>query len=217
MHKLSRKEREKEQRRNEILNAAQNRFFKSTYDEVSMEDIANDVELAKGTLYLYFKNKQSLFFTVVIKGLKILRDIFKEAADKEKYGKDKILSFSKAFFDYIQNYGDYYRLNLDTRSPRFIKMFEENEIENAEEYLNYITDLFNITKDSVVSGINDKSLRQDLDPIQTSIFLGSSIKSAVFITPEYEMLLKQCKITKDQYFDHSLNIILNGIEHKKSP
>ena len=41
-----------------------------------------------------------------------LSDVFKEAAEKEKKGKDKILSIASAFFKYIQLFGDFYRLNL---------------------------------------------------------------------------------------------------------
>ena len=53
-----RKEREKEQRRNEIVDAAEKLFFEKGYEGVSMDDVARDAELAKGTLYLYFKNFQ---------------------------------------------------------------------------------------------------------------------------------------------------------------
>ncbi|BDZ69820.1 helix-turn-helix domain-containing protein [Methanobacterium petrolearium] len=56
-----RREREKEQRRNDIINAAEKLFFAKGYDDVSMNDIATEVELSKATLYLYFDNKEELF------------------------------------------------------------------------------------------------------------------------------------------------------------
>ena len=56
-----RREREKEQRRNDILKAAEKLFLSREYDDVSMNDIAQEVELSKATIYLYFENKEELF------------------------------------------------------------------------------------------------------------------------------------------------------------
>ena len=58
------KEREKEQRQNDIINAARKLFADKDFDEVSMDEIAREVGLGKSTLYLYFKNKESLYFAV---------------------------------------------------------------------------------------------------------------------------------------------------------
>lgn len=213
LSKLSRNEQIREQRRKEILAASRNRFFQHTYDEVSMGDIARDVKIVKGTLYLYFKNKKSLFFTIVTEGMTILRDAFKDAVKKEKRGKDKILSFSNAFFEYILEYKDYYRLNLISRTPRFTKMLELEEIENAKDYVSLVMELFKITFNAVSKGIRDGSLRKDLDPMQTTMFVSNSIETAVYTTPEFEILFEKNKnLTKKQYFEHSMNIILNGIE-----
>ncbi len=59
------KEREKEQRREYIIDAAEKLFFSKGYDNVSMNDIADAVGMNKATLYLYFANKESLFFSVI--------------------------------------------------------------------------------------------------------------------------------------------------------
>ena len=56
------KEREKEQRRNDIINAAKKFFADRDFDEVSMDEIAENMGLGKSTLYLYFKNKEALYF-----------------------------------------------------------------------------------------------------------------------------------------------------------
>lgn len=61
MSVVSRRQREKEQRRKDIIAAAEKLFFKKGYDNVSMNDIAKEVELSKATLYLYFDNKEALF------------------------------------------------------------------------------------------------------------------------------------------------------------
>ena len=84
------KEREREQRQNDIIDAARKLLIDRDFDEVSMDEIAREVGLGKSTLYLYFKNKESLYFAIVLRGIRIwdkmnsseefkeVRELFKE-------------------------------------------------------------------------------------------------------------------------------------------
>jgi len=92
------KEQEKEQRRNYILDAAEKLFFTGSYDEVSMDDIAKEVELNKATLYLYFKNKESLFFAVVLRGTRILNDMFEAGIKNCKTSIEILDTLGKEYF-----------------------------------------------------------------------------------------------------------------------
>ena len=55
-----RREREKQQRRQTIMNAAIELIKAEGLAGLSMDKIAEKAELSKGTLYLYFKNKEQL-------------------------------------------------------------------------------------------------------------------------------------------------------------
>ena len=57
-------EEQKLERRNLILDTAFNLFVKSSYQQVSMNQVATRANLAKGTLYLYFKSKEELFLAL---------------------------------------------------------------------------------------------------------------------------------------------------------
>lgn len=92
------KEQEKEQRRNYILDAAEKLFFSRGYDGVSMDDIANEVEFNKATLYLYFKNKESLFFTVVLRGIRILNAMIEEGIKDCKISIEILDTLGKEYF-----------------------------------------------------------------------------------------------------------------------
>jgi hypothetical protein len=48
-------------RQKQILDAAKKLFFEQGFAATSMNQIAKKVELSKGTLYLYFKNKEELY------------------------------------------------------------------------------------------------------------------------------------------------------------
>ncbi|MCS7154713.1 MAG: TetR/AcrR family transcriptional regulator [Bacteroidota bacterium] len=62
---LSRREREKQQRRNELLQAARQVFAERGYEGATLEEIAQRAQLGKGTVYNYFPSKQELFFSIL--------------------------------------------------------------------------------------------------------------------------------------------------------
>nr|BCX00460.1 MAG: TetR family transcriptional regulator [Bacteroidota bacterium] len=62
---LSRREREKQQRRAELLAAARQIFAERGYEGATLEEIAHRAQLGKGTVYNYFSSKQELFFSIL--------------------------------------------------------------------------------------------------------------------------------------------------------
>jgi AcrR family transcriptional regulator len=55
------KAREREVRRDLIIDAARKVFGLKTYDKVSMQEIANEAGIAKSSIYTYFQNQEDLF------------------------------------------------------------------------------------------------------------------------------------------------------------
>lgn len=60
---LSRSQR---RRRDDIIQAALQIFDRDGFEAAKMEDIASEAEVAKGTLYLYFKTKSTLLEAVIL-------------------------------------------------------------------------------------------------------------------------------------------------------
>jgi len=54
-----------DERKTQILNAAESVFTKKGFDEARMDDIAEKTGLSKGTLYLYFKSKDDLIIAIL--------------------------------------------------------------------------------------------------------------------------------------------------------
>ncbi|MCF7923381.1 MAG: TetR/AcrR family transcriptional regulator [Candidatus Marinimicrobia bacterium] len=63
---LDKKEKRKEQHRLEMLHAAELVFARQGYHLTTMEAVAEECGWSKGTLYLYFKSKEDLFFSILI-------------------------------------------------------------------------------------------------------------------------------------------------------
>lgn len=66
MGTVERRAREKDAKRRSILRAAIRCFAKKGYDAASLDDIARSAEVAKGTVYLYFRSKADLFASLVL-------------------------------------------------------------------------------------------------------------------------------------------------------
>ena len=58
---LSRKDRERERHRKEILSAAERIFARKGYQGTAVEEIAKEAEFAVGTIYKFFKGKEELY------------------------------------------------------------------------------------------------------------------------------------------------------------
>lgn len=66
MGTAERRAREKDEKRRRILEAAVRCFGKKGYDATTLDEIGAAAEVAKGTLYLYFRNKADLFATLLL-------------------------------------------------------------------------------------------------------------------------------------------------------
>jgi AcrR family transcriptional regulator len=58
------KDNQKQQRRQDILDIAWKLFQETSYQSITMAEVAEKSGLAKGTVYLYFKTKEELFLSV---------------------------------------------------------------------------------------------------------------------------------------------------------
>ncbi len=65
-----------EERPAEILDAALRVFCRSGFHKASLEEVAAEAGISKGTIYLYFKNKEDLFVAVVKRVVPSPEDLF---------------------------------------------------------------------------------------------------------------------------------------------
>ncbi len=97
-----RKQREKEKRKIEIINAARKVFSSKGFNSSTMEEIATEAELSPGTLYLYFKNKEELHTSLSIEILKYLTEEMQKVVAEEISVEEKIDLFRDVFIKVYQ-------------------------------------------------------------------------------------------------------------------
>ncbi len=83
---VSRRERERRRREQDIINVAEELFVENGFESTSMDRIAERAEFTKRTVYQYFNSKEDLFYAVVLKGVKPLLEYIQAAMAKGNTG-----------------------------------------------------------------------------------------------------------------------------------
>jgi AcrR family transcriptional regulator len=162
-----RKEREKEQRRNEIVDAAETVFFSRGWEQATMDDVAAEAELAKATLYLYFKSKEELYSAVLLRGMRIMHAMFERAVAAGENGLERIEGIGRAYVEFARTHPDYFdaMIHFGAKTPGE----DTGECQRACDALGESS--IALVAGAVASGVEDGTVRGDLDPLRTAISL----------------------------------------------
>lgn len=115
--------------REKIIRSAIENFAKNGFDRTRMEDIASASGLAKGTLYLYFKSKEDLFYAICEHNLEGLRNQLSTLFNT----RENIMIDAERFYDEYQrvSFGSdtiwFEMIALSTRNPKLRKILSENQ------------------------------------------------------------------------------------------
>ena len=107
-----RKEREKAERRRSILDAARDLIREKAFEEITMDDIARELELSRATLYLYFSNKSEIYITLLTDGMQALLEAYRHALSTSDISDpwEKMRAMAVAFFRFYAENHRYFDL-----------------------------------------------------------------------------------------------------------
>ena len=233
---LERKEMKRKQKREEIISTAERLFFSEGYDDVSMNDIAKDVGMSKATLYLYFDNKDSLFFAVVLRGAEIMKSLIENEMENVEKGIDKIFAYRSAYFDFAVKYPDYLhvynyfisgRFNLTRivdnlvmkdviEKGRKFAMFPAtmaSSDENERQIMEIRKEILILLINSIKTGIEDGSINKKIQIIEMAILIKSMTETNLNMPPDLVKTLEIRGIDNKQFFldiDGLINNLFNA-------
>jgi AcrR family transcriptional regulator len=130
----NRREREKLQRRTDIINAARTLFFTKGFRDTTIDDIAHSTELARGTIYLYFENKEEIYALILEEGLDILQQMVRKKISPDVDAMTNIINGHDGFMQFHDQYPQYYavlildKLNLGQILPAELKTRIKNKM-----------------------------------------------------------------------------------------
>ena len=85
-----RKEREREKRKELILNATEEIIISEGIDNISIRKIANKIEYSPAIIYYYFKNKDEIINSLMTKGYKRILSTLTSVTTSDKEPKEKL-------------------------------------------------------------------------------------------------------------------------------
>lgn len=192
------KKKEKENRRKYILAAAQKLFLSKSYDDVLMNDIANEVEVNKATLYYYFKNKEALYFAVVLRGVRILVEIVQNEVKKGNTGFERIILIGSANKEFSNEYPDCLRLLYSPESNKF-DVDNVNSSKEYKEVMELLKELILLMSDSIQLGVDDGTIRKDVDPMEAAVLISLVSQSVSNMSCLYKDMLESRGIDEQKF------------------
>lgn len=163
-----RKEREREQRKAAIISCAMKVFLAKGIANATMEEIAECAELSKATLYLYFKSKAEIMFSVMGCVLGDFIHLLEEMMQKVDSFEEKIEMVGEAYLRFYREcHAQYVLLNSQETSPDMDKA-------NYAAYMEVLqksNKLWQIICDPIEEAIRKGYLRKGTNAIEVAISL----------------------------------------------
>lgn len=164
-----------------IIQSAVKCFSKYGLDRTRMDDVAQKADLSKGTLYLYFKSKEDLFYVICENNLKVLKEqlshIFSTTKEDlvsnaeqfyENFHKEEKRESEKVFYEIIAE---------SARNPKLQKILYTQRIKTfnvVREYLDRQIEKGFFKKDTDTEAIASGFVAL-YDGLIASEFLGVSV------------------------------------------
>jgi AcrR family transcriptional regulator len=103
-----RRDHEAEQRRQSILRAAKDVFWKAGYAAATIPRVAAAAQLAPGTLYLYFPGKAALYAELLAEGYEMLHQRLADSAAPDLTPRRRVGALIDAFIEFAKENPEYF-------------------------------------------------------------------------------------------------------------
>lgn len=215
MGTTERKKREKKQRRDTIIDAAEKIIFSKGLDQATMTEIAKEAELSKGTLYLYFKNKNELYMAITKRGSNILNQKLVKIFSGDHTGIELIRLIGETYLDFLRDNPGYFNAFLHYDSLRDAKDLQNSEIaqlceSNKQEAMALMVRALQI-------GIQDGTIKSSYNPKELAVIIWASTHGITMIshtmrqTDHHFKMIEDMEVNTDSMFKNFLNLVGEGM------
>jgi len=166
---------DREHRKQAILQAARQVFASKGFEPATLEAVAREAGLAKGTLYLYFKDKEDLYFHTVLQTLESLQACVLAQAEGPAGALKKMRAIAYGQLDFFIRHRNTLQLFAAFFSPSLARLHKRllaSLMKKRDQLIRFITTL-------VEQGKRSGELRPDLDSRDVALaFIGMTNQAA---------------------------------------
>jgi AcrR family transcriptional regulator len=183
-----RKQREKVEMRELILDASRSIFLEKGYHQTSIRNIAEKIEYSPGTIYLYFKEKDEIFHALHEEGfLRLMGQMEPLQFVSDPF--ERLKAMGRIYMDFAKNNKDFYDLMFIMQAP--MNMEERDKWEMGDRTLDHLK---NVLRDCQEAG-----RFKDYDIEYLSFFIWSSM---------HGMCALYCRERCNVYPDHEATTLM---------
>lgn len=204
MGQRERREREKKQRRAQILNAARTLLLKEGFNKTSVNKIAKKAELSIGSIYFYFRNKEEIFASLQTEGLEILHAYVLSETGAIADCRQRLKKSAQAYYAFSLKHRDYFDvINYFLSSPRIF--FSEDVNRNIDSkgalILEYIA---GIIRQGVAEGVFKEEF-----PGNFAVFFWASLHGLIQVR-KLRGTIVECE-DFEAFFQYSVDRLIDSI------
>ena len=182
--------------KNLIFESAIKIFSKSGYRGATMDDIAENAGLAKGTLYYHFASKEEIFNFIVEEGLKILQDQVIEVQSINITPIEKLIKICRIQLTFLYGYTDFFKIVMSQLWGN-----ESRQDELRQKLRKYINEI----ETNIKSAMDNGQIKKGDTELMAFQFFGSLCSSAIYESIHVE------KIDLEDIIDSTIKFTLKGL------
>ncbi len=199
-----------------ILKAAEFIFAKKGYSFATMDDIAEEAQFSKATIYQYFNSKGEIFFEIILNILEEMNKELRRIREKSIKAEDKlkeIVRFTFNFFQEKENISRIFFMEKNFMQKFFNLMAERQDPATNDHNLKHLKNInpkrkvwMDVVSQILVEGVESGEFRK-MD-IQDTAYVFTSLLHGFYFTKFWRQ--KEYKIEECTNLIHS--IFLEGIK-----
>jgi len=191
-----RKEKEKEIRRKDIIDAAERIFFTKGYDNATMDDVAKEAEFSKRTVYVYFNSKEQIYFEIMIRGYRLLISMLKDDLQKKKTCNaiEEIRQIALTLYRFSKDYSEYFKAIMEYENGE-LDFHKGVPNQSRDECYALGEEILGHLIGALEKGIKEDSIRSDLDVVKTALILWACMIGVFNIAKKKENYIKNYHMT----------------------
>lgn len=177
METEERKRLNRERRLKFILDKAETLVFSKGFEGMTMDDIAKASGYTKRSVYLYFKDRDEVFFSLALRGQRLLLAALGEAASLASHeAVSAVRLFGMAFYRFSLAHPEYFELIMAYEAKRHAYTLGRVDGETlAAACHNISVEYGEILSLALSRDIDEGRMRTDLDPRQTLMMLWGQV------------------------------------------
>jgi len=158
-------------RKEDIIKIAAKLFSEKSFHDVKMDEIAEELGIAKGTIYLYFKSKEQLYLKILEDSHESIESILEREIANDDPSPIKLKKVLSIIFSF-------YRRNLDV-----LKILSRDETHLIKEHFQF-TELWRKRRLKLYEKILEKGIKEGSFSIQnttlTALIIFGLVRSVMF-------------------------------------